>query len=138
MSKTLILAFEIIMRKPKHTFKIALFFNFREMWLRSDGSYFRVPRISRKMKLKKAFHHKNLASLMIFHHFGALHIEKSSNMSKIWQKNEQKPCSTWLKSLNPFLHGTYKTQNTKPGFCISDPLLNNTSLAYKIYLQIIW
>ena len=41
-----------------------------------------------------SFSAKFLSCLMIFQSFTALYFEKSSNMTKIWQKNEEKPCST--------------------------------------------
>ena len=41
-----------------------------------------------------------------------LHFEKSSNMPKIWQKNEEKPCSVWLKPKRTLFHTALKQRIT--------------------------
>ena len=53
-----------------------------------------------------SFFAKFLSYLMALRNF-----EKSSNMAKLGQKNEDKYCSTYLRSKNPFLHGTSKTRS---------------------------
>ena len=49
----------------------------------------------------------------------AKHFEKSSNMPKIWPKNEEKPCTTCLKSISP-----WHFQTLKPGFRVPELSLN--------------
>ena len=84
-----------------------------------------------------SFFAKFLAYLVIFqsgpHQRCSGNFEKSSNMAKIWQKNEEKPCSTCLKPISP-----WHFQNPKPRFWVhTDPSLTSYRLTSYIIIHLL-